>query len=349
MFEYLESEVIKQNRNSLKWHIDEEDAFFSKYYSTYDVDTVEYREKCISYWKKMLCKNEDCARIVFEVSHRNKYARLAIIYNLISNITEIDDLYKIDPLVDITIKMGDSIIAYDYGIALLGMDEIRSEKYLKIAADMGYEKAIQVLANKDNSSMKDEKALYIRPTDFSFASEIVEQGYYLNELGEEYAEFVRILNMDSISVYEVKRCMEICCRSRNIPVSISLTSLTSGGLKNSIMAKIESGDVAKGGGLLNKKIYRALKISHPYPPQRYCDDLFVFTSDGVRFFFVGGSEAIKETNEYSDIMSGNFSRVRVMSRIKFFAGKKPDVEALDKEMQWHHDIFDSFCSLIESV
>ena len=42
--------------------------------------------------------------------------------------------------------------------------------------------------------------------------------------------------------------------------------------------------------------YKVVKISHPNPPQSYCDQLYIILDNGVRLFYVGESKAFKEMN-----------------------------------------------------
>ncbi|MCM1170602.1 MAG: hypothetical protein NC393_00580 [Clostridium sp.] len=350
MIKLLEDEIKYVNDLSYKWKYDEDDSRFSSLFDNSIITSnLQMHWKILTdYWVRFAEKGDEYSdKVVSLADEGNVYAVSAVAKIYLKKANWEEKRSIIEDYIDETIKAGIGYLALEYASILKNSEKDKSHYYFDIASKYGCDEAQNTMLF-ENVITEQEKTVdnKIKISHFSFASEIIEPGYLLNDLGSEFAEPIGISNMMEISVREVERCLEAECRMRGIPVLVSVTSLTSGGFMNTFFAMVEQNDASKGGGLLNKTVLRALKVSHPNPPQQYCDELFVFMNDGVRFFFIGSSKAFKEMNEYNTVLSGDFDRVGFISKMKFFTGGRPDEEAYNKEMSWHQAVYEAFNSLI---
>ena len=286
MSELIEEEYRKINNSSFKWKIDKNDRCFSSLYENVtDIDEKWLND--IKYWIEFAREGEAYRKTFLIIAEKNKYANSAAAYMLMNDKTKGIYSSELKKYVDRAVGYGDNQLVYDYAISLLKKNESLGDHYMKIAADMGNKNAqIMLLDDEESTAAVEEFQDYkLKPAPYSQELEITGMGYLLDQLGQEYADPIRIPYISDVSVRQVERCLRRICADFNIPVSVSTSSLVSGGVLNSINAKLLYNDMSKGGGLLNKKVYRALRVVHPNPPQQYCNELIVFLPDGVRFFF----------------------------------------------------------------
>ena len=142
--------------------------------------------------------------------------------------------------------------------------------------------------------------------------------------GSEIQRPLTLLNVTNISVDEVMNNMESICKGSGIPANFE---------KNSVVS----------GGFLSKKTYECIVVRHPEPPQDYCAQIYTFAGNTITFNFIGNSKAMREKNEYDEVMAGGGTAIQ---RTKYMF-KKPDNIALQQEMGWHASVIGVFNSLIK--
>ena len=350
MINLLNEEIERTNVVSYKWKYNEYDSQFSYLFDSNLVADSRIKWNILTeYWITFYERGIRYKEKVIELAELgNVYAISAVVNKYLRNSGWKKDRGLIEKHIDKTIERGIGYLSLDYALAL-DDNEKKRKYYLNKAAENGCIDAQNILLAMDdniNSKEKEHSPNKLRTSVFSFESELVNPGYLLSDLGSEYAESVNIPNMLNISVRDVERCLEAECKLQGIPALVLTSSLTAGGLMNTFMAKVAYDDASRGGGLLNKTVFRAVKISHPNPPQQYCDELIVFLNDGARFFFVGASKAFKEMNEYSTALNGDFDQIGLISKMKFFSGGKPDEDEYNAEILWHQAIYNAFLSII---
>lgn len=150
---------------------------------------------------------------------------------------------------------------------------------------------------------------------------------FTHDLGQEFADPIGFNDMSTVTPDIIISNMSEICKEHDIPVVFRESSI----------------EISK--GVFNKHEFKAVEISHPNPPQRYCDQLYVILGDCVRFFFVGSSEAFATVNNYQAAMDGTGGNLK--AKLHAIAGIEPDMEPYETEMEWHQTIFAVFQSLLE--
>lgn len=343
----IDEELRKINNLSYKWKIDKEYSHFSRFYEM-DSNNDNMWNNNVSYWLKLFKKIPEMENRASEIADNNMYANSAVAYLLMGDKSTSSSLIEVKKYVDRAVIYGDSQLVYDYAIELLKQDDSLGNNYIETAAKLGNRNAQKMLSyHYENQDSEDMFLDYkIKPAPYSQELEITGMGYLLDQLGQEYANPISIPFLQNVSVRQVERCLRRICADFNVPVSVSASSLVSGGFLNTINAKLSYNDASKGGGLLNKKVYRALRVEHPNPPQKYCEELIVFLPDGVKFFFIGGSRAFKEMNEYEKLKDGDFDNVGLFAKMRFFTGGTPDEEEYLNELRWHMSVYELFQKLL---
>lgn len=153
------------------------------------------------------------------------------------------------------------------------------------------------------------------------------QNKFLDELGQEFAEPIGFRNTDNLVPEIIIENMKTVCENDEIPASFRVAEV----------------EISK--GIFNKATFKAVEISHPNPPQSYCNQLYILYPDGIRFFYVGSSKAFLEMNNYADAMAGRGGGFK--ARLNAFAGIRPDEEPYEEEMKWHEAVYSVFLSLLE--
>ena len=153
------------------------------------------------------------------------------------------------------------------------------------------------------------------------------QNKYMNDLGQEFVDPIAFNDMSNVTPEIIISNMESICKENEIP------------------ARFRESSVEISRGFFNKTTFRAVEISHPNPPQSYCSQLYVLFPDGIRFFFVGSSQAFSERNNYEAALNGSGGNLK--ARIRAISGIEPDSEPYELEMDWHGTIYSVFQSLLE--
>lgn len=149
----------------------------------------------------------------------------------------------------------------------------------------------------------------------------------MDDLGEEFAEPMGFRNMSSVTPEVIIQHMRTVCDENDIPASIRKSSV----------------EVSQ--GLFCKATFDAVEIRHPDPPRRYCEQLYVICPEGIRFFYVGGSDNFAEQNNYINALNGRGGGFK--AQLQAWSGVAPDLEPYQLEMSWHESVYSAFCSLVE--
>lgn len=171
------------------------------------------------------------------------------------------------------------------------------------------------------------------------------RSYREEDLGTEFAEGIRFRDMSNITPEKIINDMREVCNAKGIPASFEEEVFLVGGA-GSIVSALAYGQKPSLFKALSKKEYKAIKISHPNPPQSYCDQLYIIFNDCVRFFYVGESKAFKEKNEYEMAASGNGQGVGLKAKFSAFIGVRPDEEPYNREIEWHQSVYSVFESMV---
>lgn len=150
---------------------------------------------------------------------------------------------------------------------------------------------------------------------------------FVDDLGQEFAEPMGFRDMSNVTPEVVIRNMKKICNEKNIPASIRESSV----------------EISM--GLFNKATFEAVEIRHPDPPRKYCEQLYVFFPQGIRFFYVGRSDNFAEQNNYIDAMNGSGGGFK--AHLQAWSGVAPDLEPYEREMSWHESVYSAFCLMVE--
>ena len=150
---------------------------------------------------------------------------------------------------------------------------------------------------------------------------------FIDDLGGEFADPIGINDMSDVTPDFLISNMKAIC------------------LENEIPAEFDEASVEISKGIFSKATFKAVEVSHPNPPQSYCRQLYVLYPDGIRFFFVGSSQAFSERNNYEAAMNGSGGNLK--AKMRAIAGIEPDSEPYEQEMAWHGTIYSVFQSLLE--
>ena len=149
---------------------------------------------------------------------------------------------------------------------------------------------------------------------------------FMHDLGQEIKDPIRIQDMSNVTPEIIIANMSAICEEKNIPALFSESSV----------------EILEGVFIKNK--YKAIKISYPNPPQRYCDQLYVIFSNSMRFFFVGASDAFSAVNNYQAAVEGTGGNLK--AKFQAITGLPPDMAHYEAEMEWHQLILAVFDSII---
>lgn len=150
---------------------------------------------------------------------------------------------------------------------------------------------------------------------------------FIHDLGEEFADPIGFNDMSNVNPPTIIANMELLCEKNKIPAVFSESS------------------VEISHGFFRKNEYPAVKVSHPNPPQSYCDQLYVICYARVRFFFVGSSKAFSVVNNYRAAVNGTGGNWK--AKLNAIAGLEPDMKPYEAEMEWHEAVLSAFYSLME--
>ena len=150
---------------------------------------------------------------------------------------------------------------------------------------------------------------------------------FMHDLGQEISDPMGCNDMSNVTPEVIIGNMKALCDENEIPAVFSESSI----------------EISE--GIFRKNEYKAIKISHPNPPQRYCDQLYIILPEGIRFFFVGASDAFSTVNNYQAAVDGTGGNIK--AKLHAIAGIQPDMEPYEAEMEWHQTILAVFNSLVE--
>lgn len=153
------------------------------------------------------------------------------------------------------------------------------------------------------------------------------QNRFMDDLSLEFIEPMGFNDMSNVTSEIIISNMKAICDENKIP------------------AHFRESSVEISEGLFNKATFKAIEISHPNPPQSYCKQLYVLYPTGIRFFFVGSSQAFSEHNNYEAALNGSGGNLK--AKIRAMAGIEPNPEQYELEMSWHEAIYSVFQSLVE--
>lgn len=169
--------------------------------------------------------------------------------------------------------------------------------------------------------------------------------YREQDLGTEFVDGIGFKDMSNLTPEKIISEMKAVCDANGIPATFEEAKFLEGGA-GSIVSSLAYGQKPSLFKALKKTEFRAVKISHPNPPQSYCDQLYIILDNGVRFFFVGESKAFKEKNEYELARNGQGQGVGLKSKFRAFIGVGPDEEPYNTEMEWHTSVYSVFESMV---
>lgn len=98
-------------------------------------------------------------------------------------------------------------------------------------------------------------------------------------------------------------------------------------------------DEVRSGGFLGGSSSPAVIVSHPNPPSRFFDILFLVNDNIISFYVIGESEQNTKANKKAAYeQEGKFIRAAMIDADEFI---------LEQERAWQADVLDAFASLFE--
>ena len=238
MIELLEEEISYSNDLSYKWKNDNDNFCINRMIYDNIVESNPQRKWDIltDYWMRFYERGNDYRVLVIEQAEKgNVFAAGAIVKEYLSNPNCESKKDRIERFIDLTINESHGVLAYEYAKIL--KDDDKDKKYY---FDLAYKNGFN--HDEEDSMINDFSGEY-RKDDMDDSSILYGEvsktpGYYINNLGSEYADPVSVSNIDDRFISEVKKRLKLECITKDIPIVISYTTLTSGGFKNTVASKI---------------------------------------------------------------------------------------------------------------
>jgi hypothetical protein len=363
MFSLLKDEIEKAQENSLKYEIDGIDVSLANNY-IFDKaaeNEAELHSYYVEYWVSFLnspnyYQNFDI--LIKKSKSGDKYASaaLAALYFYVFTVKDYDTGMQ---YLDMAIQQGCGYAAYMFAVHILidpNAAELKNRNldvyYMEKAAELNCNAAIEHLEeyknNKQAESVNEFRISNLRMSSTQYTYENFEDNYDMMYLGNEFCDAVDIPGLTYLSVNQFTGILSKAAKKYSIPASFTAVNLTKGGLGNYLKAKIAFNDTSRAGLIYDKQIFRAIRVSHPNPPQQYSNQLWVFNGNTIKFFFAGGSDNFKEKNEVEMIRNGETEGLSLKGKLMAFTGILPadKNENFNKEMEWHEKVLGMFMSML---